>query len=417
MQRFAELGALVEQGWRSVNYDERAFPEIAATALAEKRLTDHISAWDVVRWVHSTVSLPAQMDLELGFGDPPITLFVGPRFYIDVYFWLDGTTTIHQHSFSGAFQVLLGSSVHAKYSFEKAHEINPHFLIGKISLTEVKLLKKGDIRPIVAGPEYIHSLFHLDRPSATITVRTYSAANAPVQYSYLKPFVARNPFFTDPLLKRKVQTVNLLLRTKHPDTDRFIRDIIDTSDFQTIFYVLKSAFDFLCHREMEEMLEVTRSKDRFLVLLQHAQGKHGELTELWLPVFEEEWRQNDIAKRRGQVTAEDHRFFMALLLNVPDRANILRLISERFQGRDAVELVIEWVRKLAATRIFGSREPSVLGIGEFTDEHLFVLRGLLRGLTIDKLRTTALESNVHGDIGAIVNHVKGLPLFQPLFAP
>ncbi|MFN2514442.1 MAG: hypothetical protein ABR568_23900, partial [Pyrinomonadaceae bacterium] len=60
--------------------------------------------------MHTAASLPHQYDVEGRFGNPPITLFAGPRFHIDVYYWLDGTTSIHQHSFTGAFQVLLGSS-------------------------------------------------------------------------------------------------------------------------------------------------------------------------------------------------------------------------------------------------------------------------------------------------------------------
>ena len=137
------------------------------------------------------------------FGNPPITTYVGPRFFIDVYYWLDGTTTIHQHSFSGAFEVLLGGSVHSRYRFAKEREINPHFLVGQIEFNDVSLLSQGDIREIDSGSQFIHSLFHLDRPSVTITVRTYKAPGAPVQYSYLKPFLAVNPFSTDASLTKR----------------------------------------------------------------------------------------------------------------------------------------------------------------------------------------------------------------------
>src|SRR5688572_18112211 len=129
MQPFAELGALIEGRWRDANYNEAYFPNIAAQALLESDLTARVDPWEIIRWVHTTPNLPRQQDPRANFGDPPITLFVGPRFYIDVYYWLDGTTTLHQHAFSGAFQVLLGSSVHSTYRFEKIKEINPHLLI------------------------------------------------------------------------------------------------------------------------------------------------------------------------------------------------------------------------------------------------------------------------------------------------
>jgi hypothetical protein len=419
MQPFAELGALVESRWRSQNYNEDWLPGIAAQALSELDLSDRVDAWDIIRWVHSTPDLPRQMDLEAKFGDPPITLYAGPRFHIDVYYWLDGTTSIHQHAFSGAFQVLLGSSVHATYSFEKHREINPHFLTGRISLSEVSLLRKGDIREIVAGPRFIHSLFHLDRPSATITVRSYDAPAAPVQYSYIRPFLARNPFFTEPSLKRKVQTVDLLLRMKHPEADGFIEELIDSSDFQTAYSVLDTAFEFLCHRELEEMLGVSRSRERFQALLDRARAKHGELAELLMPVFEEEWRQRDITRRRAEIKGEDHRFLLALLLNVPDRANFLRLVKERFPNKNPVDLIVLWVKELAATRIFGSKEPNVLGIGEFDDRHLFVFKGLLEGLTVEEIKARAVGEpwralNIDSAVEDLANHLKLLRLFKSI---
>src|SRR6266404_8912465 len=266
MRLFAELGSLIESRWRDQDYNEELFPGIAAQALSELTLGTgtRVDPWEIIRWVHETPDLPEQMDPIGKFGNPPITLYVGPRFYIDVYFWLDGTTSIHQHSFSGAFQVLLGSSVHSKYHFEKDREINPHFVTGRVLLDHVSLLKKGDIKEIIPGPDFIHSLFHLERPSATITVRTHDAPAAPVQFSYLKPYLAQNPFFKNASLTRNLQTVILLLRMHHPEADRFIGDLIDSSDFQTCYGVLEKAFEFLCHRELEEFFGVSRSSDRFV---------------------------------------------------------------------------------------------------------------------------------------------------------
>ena len=421
MRAFAELGALVEEQWRARNYEESLFSGIAARELSELNLSEQVDPWEIISWVHSTPDLPQQMDLPAKFGDAPITLYVGPRFYIDVYFWLDGTTSIHQHSFSGAFQVLLGSSVHSMYHFEKEREINPHFLTGRVLLDDVCLLRKGDIREINPGPKFIHSLFHLERPSATITVRTHEAPAAPVQFSYLKPYLAQNPFFKNASLMRNLQTVSLLLRMHHPEADRFIGDLIDSADFQTCYEVLTRAFEFLCHREVEEIFGLSRSSERFLALLQRARAKHGELADLLLPVFEEEWRDTDIARRRAEIKGEDHRFFLALLLNVPEKTTVLRLVKERFPDKDPVDLVVGWIKELSATKIFGSREPNVLGIGEFDDSHLFVFKGLLEGLTVEEIgvRATAQPSGakLKTSVEELTSLVKGLPLFKSIFNP
>jgi len=418
MQPFLELGALLESRWRNQNYNERLFPAIAAEALGELKLTERVDPWDIIHWVHKTPDLPQQIDLEAKFGNPPITLYVGPRVHIDVYYWLDGTTSIHQHSFSGAFQVLIGSSVHSKYNFHQDKEINPQLRTGRIVLEEISLLAQGDIREILPGPSFIHSLFHLERPSATITVRT-NVPGAGVQFSYLRPFLAYDPFFTDVSLKRKLQTVKLLLAMKHPEVDRFVEDLIDSSDFQTTYAVLEQAFEFLCHRELEEMMGVTRSQDRFTALLNRARFRQGELVDLLLPVFEEAWREKEISRRRAKIKREDHRFILALLLNVPDRATVLRLVKEKFPDRDPVELMVDWIKEMSATKIFGSPEPNVLGIGEFNESHLFVFKGLLEALTMDELEARAAAdpsyARLKPPVRELAAHIKALPLFKPIF--
>ena len=124
MQFFADLGSLVEDRWKENNYDEDSFPEIASQSLIEKDPSKHVDPWDIIRWCHTTHAWPGQQDVEGKFGNPPLTLFAGSRFHVDVYFWVDGTTAIHQHSFSGAFQVLLGSSIHSQYRFENEQKIS-----------------------------------------------------------------------------------------------------------------------------------------------------------------------------------------------------------------------------------------------------------------------------------------------------
>jgi hypothetical protein len=420
MQPFAELGALVEGRWREQNYNEDLFPEIAAQALSESNLTARVDPWEIIRWVHTTPQLPRQQDRKGIFGNPPITLFNGARFYIDIYYWLDGTTSIHQHAFSGAFQVLLGSSVHSHYRFDVEREINPHFLLGKMQLQDVSLLTKGNIRTICAGPQFIHSLFHLERPSATITVRSNHAPHTAVQYSYLKPSVAFDPFYEEDSLDKKTQTISLLLSMKHPEADGFVTDLLDSADFQTAFAVLNTAFRFLGNNELEGLFQISKSADRFRLMLEHARGKHGEIVDLLPAVFAEEQRQRDITKRRGMIEGEDHRFFLALLLNVPDRATVLDLIKQKYPDADAVELAVGWINELSKIRIFGSPEPNVLGLKDFNEDYLFIVRGLLQGLTDDEINSqAATDPAVAGkqkSVADVTDQIRRSPLFKIIFS-
>jgi len=417
MQIFQELGELVESRWRKENYSEELFPELAAAALTESDLPAQVDPWEIIRWVQGAAALPDQKDAEGRFGDPPITLFAGPRFYVDVYFWLDGTTSIHQHAFTGAFQVLLGSSIHSRYSFNEKQILSEHFSIGEIKLEEVQLLQKNDVRLIRPGRNFIHSLFHLDRPSATITVRTEHTPSSALQWDYRKPYFATNPFFRNQVMSKKLQTIGLLLGMKHKDADAMIGDLICSSDFHTAYFALEAFFHSVKNNQMDSLFGLSTGNDRIQSILARAKEAHGELVDLVLPVFEEQVRQNDIVQRRGSITAEEHRFFLALLLNVPSREKILELVQQRYPETDPVEKILDWVEELSQTRVLGSKEPNALGLENFDDDYIFVLEVLLRGKSKEEIRqlSTSQEFQRFAALGDKVDTIAGAVQNSPLF--
>src|SRR5688572_5374398 len=209
MEVFQRIGRAVEQRWGAVSYDEEALPEIAAAVLGAE-LPGGAGADDILRWVLTTDTLPQQLDPASRFGQPPITLYRGPRFYVDALFWMDGTTEIDQHSFTGAFHVLHGSSVHARWAFELEERVTSAFLLGQVRFRDFELLGAGDTRPILSGDRAIHALFHLDRPSVSIVVRTYREPRGGPQYSYFPPSLGEDPFNEDPLLLRRLEALVVL---------------------------------------------------------------------------------------------------------------------------------------------------------------------------------------------------------------
>ncbi len=56
---------------------------------------------------------------------------------------------------------------------------------------------------------------------------------------------------------------------------------------------------------------------------------------------------------RRSVTEAGHRFFLALLLNVPARRDILSLVAQRFPGAPA-DTVMRWIEDLTETSEFGA---------------------------------------------------------------
>ena len=152
-------------------------------------------------------------------------------------------------------------------------------------------------------------------------------------------------------------------------------------------------------------------------MLEHARKRHGSIVELLPPVFAEQRRQADIVKRRAMVEGEDHRFFLALLLNVPDRAMVLNLIKQRFPDADPVDLASGWVKELIAIRIFGSHEQNVLGLSNFDSTHLAVLAGLLRGLPEEAIEAqTSAQLSSQMPFADVVKNIKASSLFRSIFS-
>lgn len=417
MELFNNIGREIENLWREENYDETKFPEIAANALRAANLPAQVSAWDVIEWTMRQTVLPEQKDLSGSFGDPPITVYNSPRFHIDVYFWLEGTTAIHQHAFCGAFQVLLGSSIHSWYEFDRTEAINTFTELGNINLKLCELLTVGDVQAINAGKQYIHGLFHLEMPSATIVVRTHKSPLFMPQFSYYKPFLAIDPFFEESNTTKKMQCVTAMIRSKFPKTDEFIADWLKIADFQTTFKILQTLRSYLKSNEIDQLFSLDTSQNRFGKFMEIVSERHGERANVFPKIFAFIDRQDEIVSRRAIITDPEHRFFLALLLNVEGRERIFSLIKERFPESEPLDKVLDWAYDLAQTRVLGSNLPNALGIADFDDTDLFILENLLQDKSNDEIK--AVLENDYGaakleNLPERIEKIQKSVIFQPL---
>lgn len=386
MEVFQKLGAEVEKQWRDKNYSEEFFPAIAAQILGGFNLPEKVSAWDTIAWALGENYLPQQRDLPGRFGDPPITLYNSPRFHIDIYFWLNGTTSIHQHGFCGAFQVLMGSSIHSDYNFELQEIVNRFTEIGDLNLEHCELLKVGDVRKILAGRDFIHGLFHLDQPSATVVIRTHlSPMNLP-QFDYRKPFLAIDPFFEEPTVTKKLQALSMMLRAKHPDADKMVAELLQKADFQTTFVILSNIRHLLQNDHIGHFFQVANQEDRYGKIFDIVRRRHGSLAETLPKIFDKQQKINELINRRNYVTSPELRFFLALLLNVDGKDRILSLVKERFPDSEPLDKVLDWVSELGQTKVLGLNVPNALGIENFDDYDLLVLEDLMRGNTVEEIQ-------------------------------
>lgn len=328
---FADLGRTVFSRWKARNFSLPHFPEIARDALNARQPARHVDLAKLMRGFLFDDEQPFQT--HSGFGQPELVVYDNPRFYIQVLFWLDGTTDIHQHEFSGAFHVLAGSSIHSTFVFENAQSITPHLRVGDLHMTQTELLETGCTVPIVSGREQIHSLFHLDTPSATVVVRTQTDPGTGPQFTYLPPHIAVNPIHDDALTMRRKQLLDVLEKTDDPAYPRLVVEMLADLDFERGFFILQNTMSGLrALGAWEEAWAVFRKK-------------HGTLARHVAPTLDEIVRRDGISALRSSITEIEHRFFLALLLNVPARADILRMIAQRFPGK-AITTILRWAGEL-----------------------------------------------------------------------
>lgn len=336
---FEKLGRTVLERWRKQNFSLEAFPELARIAIDEAPPSKNVGLEEMIHEFLVNDEQPFQS--QSGFGQPELVAFNDPRFYIQILFWMEGTTEIHQHEFSGAFHVMQGSSVHSEFDFVGARSVTPHIRIGDLRMKQIELLESGRTVPITSGRECIHSLFHLDTPSVTVVVRTHHDPGTGPQYNYLPPHIAIDPIHTDALTMRRKQLLDVLETLDHPSYATRVREMVGSLDFERGFNTLLHAMDRL------------QVLDEWEPVLATFQKRHGELAKGVPETLAESLRRDSISQMRYHIENPEHRFFLALLMNVQNRSDIHALITERFPDHSPIEMILGWAEELIEPADFG----------------------------------------------------------------
>lgn len=409
MDFFKRLGDQVEREWRASSYDEDRFADIAARALAEQSPSEHVGPYDTLKWILRPHAIQPQIHLPDPFGQPPVQVYTTERFHIEVLHWMDGTTAVHQHAFTGAFHVLAGSSVHSLYRFEESRRYGVRLRLGRVQLEKVELLERAATRPIVAGSSMIHSLFHLDRPSVTVVIRADVPGTDP-QYSYLKPRIAFDPFFTPEPVQRQIQAIGALAGLKHPDFESILLETYRDADPFTFVLLVMGTLSYL-----KSDVLVRRA-------LQRSREFHGELADALIEVAAEMLRQRVIVNLRAKLRSPEHRFFLALLLLFSNGKEILSLIKTRYPeaAGDPSDIAIRWMREV--TELADPDDPARKVFGVMLDESMpDVMKPMLGGRSLDDiveaLKRDFDESDVAGQLTVLARTQEALrsSLFGPLF--
>ncbi len=372
---FTELGRAVDASWRASHYDERRFAKVAAAALSEARVSDRVELEDLLDAICAGEDLPEQRSS--GFGEPPIVAFRTERFLIEVLPWLDGTTDLHQHGFAGAFTVLHGRSLHSEFEFECEYRYSERLAVGALRPRAMELLQVGDVRAIPLGSEFIHSLFHLDRPSVSVVVRTLGGSVGGPQLSYSRRSgLCWDPFHRVASSELLRQLLPLLPVGGEERCKRRLRSLLERADAWATFQLVLQL-----GRELGSRAAVEEAIEGFSL-------PQPELVRRSLLEVQERARARSIIERRARLISADHRFLLAVALNVRGRQRCLGIVEELYPGRSGASTITRWVAELSEASQLG--QGGVLGL-RFDDAALEVLERMLLGVSDEQLVGGLLE--------------------------
>ena len=273
------------------------------------------------------------------------------------------------------------------YAFKQEESpANGHLLAGHLAMAGPEILRRGDCRPIKSGSEFIHALFHLERPSMTLVVRNRSSGLSVPQYDYRLPGLGYDRQFVDDRLAMRLRGLRAL---RLLDAPRALSEALELMTSVDLWTASQVCDDWVCS---------------FGAFRPRCSDRTSEATPFraWRSARTNVRRRNSASSttspRRGMLRKSHHRLFLALMINLPDRQSIDFAIDQLFPGADPDELIIQWVRELASPEFRGAS-----------------------GLVVDPDDLIRLEARLAEDgtgvaLDAIAANWKPPPLLEKLFS-
>lgn len=380
ISQIIELGDAIDWEWDKRGRRVEDFPSICRSHLENADLSG-LKASDFLDLLFSNVDV--EQDGNLNFGEPSLRIYQTEDFYIQALFWFDSSTAIHAHSFAGAFYAVEGERICTTWSFQEHRWLADPLCIGELTRKKTELLQPGEIRCIEPASDGIHQIFHLGRPSVTLVVRTFRDKRFTPQLAYLPPGIA---FFSseDPVVERRIQYLRGALRADHPSFLDYLQKFIDSFDEPAIEFMLY----YFCLNQPSAIGEKGHRIAGDAIL-----RKYGpDALSAAEASAHERIRSNHIINVRARFPERHLRIFLAWLMLVESRDEILSLVSDYFEGDSPLDLVYDWSLEIA-------RRTDV-GI-EFDEVNSFLFRHLLadaqtpewRAEAIDEWGAEAIEAN------------------------
>ncbi len=382
----------------------RRFPELARSALERFAPATAVAPADLLRWIVESDRLPRQFDPQSVFGNLALTLASRGDFHVDALVWTDATTTIHQHTLCGAFHVLQGSSLHSRWSFRETKRWSDRLKRGELALVETEWLENGSShqRPIFPARQIDSTCsFTPKSPSVTIVVRTPTTATVTPQLNYEPTGLAYDPFFETERAAKVRQTLSLLWSCDHPEREALTRLALRGVDAHTAARIVSSIRASATEEAQAFVLDALASRDPELAALLCATAAHHE-------------RTRRLFELRKQTASSQHRMLLALLLNLPDRASIDRVLRQMVPEALPAEWIWQSIRSMHETPCRRASGTNVLGLhlNEVSEKALRILVG---GASVAEASAAIAEhAELLDDARQLCGALAALPIISPL---
>jgi hypothetical protein len=293
-----------------------------------------------------------------------------------------------------------GSSLHSCYSFVPQRVVNSRLSIGALSRVSAELLQRGSVRPIIPGPKGAHALFHLERPSTSLVVRTHSDQRAQPQFEYHWPFYAMDPFFTNEVLTRKCQLLTLAHQYDAAALPRIAAEYLQHQDFESVIRILLYMQRLNLDRPIMTDMAATVAR------------RFGELGTGLEALVTSGHRDYFLYQLRQLVRDPERRLLLAFLLNRLTASEIMGIVASKYDSQTPQDLVSHWICALVG-QLLGI-EPTglfVSAVSNLLQENDFHLAQVKTATEFGRSTASDLDS-----IGKLLHILAGSEFFKPMFA-
>lgn len=238
MRLARKLGDDVTRRWRSIDFDERAFADIAGEALSS---ADGLEELSDLRAVLAATRLPEQEPDAPGVA-AGLALYRNGRVAIEVQPAAGFDARIVRPGFAGAMR-LGGRFASVEHTLVTEREVRSGLVTGRIESGPVEILPDGHVNRVAIDDRIGRCLIGLSPGSAVVTVRT-DALRVAQTLRYLPPAFAFAVAQDDPAHRLQrlflVQTVGSL---PEAEAERLIETTIGASDLGELVRLLVAFAD------------------------------------------------------------------------------------------------------------------------------------------------------------------------------